>query len=49
MFAQARQYDASWWRIFSRIGNSGRNHGMAAVLAALDQRYRFNGEGGMCE
>jgi len=44
-----RQYSSSGWRIFSRIGDSGRNHSMVAVLAALAQRYSFNDDGGMCE
>ncbi|BDX40385.1 hypothetical protein Q3F63_06520 [Enterococcus faecium] len=35
-----RQHDSPWWRIISRIGNSVKNHGMEAIISALEDRYR---------
>lgn len=35
-----RQYDAPWWRMISRIGNSVKNQGMEAIISALEDRYR---------
>lgn len=35
-----RQYDAPWWRMISRIGNSVKNQGMEGIISALEDRYR---------